>query len=75
MTHQRVAGHVGERGPLRSPDFEIGLVETFTHLADSKNIMELQRLMDQAAGALRRRYSVGVTPVVALNARLNGPSD
>src|SRR4029077_10173595 len=29
MTHQRVASHVGERGPLRSPDFEIGLAETF----------------------------------------------
>src|SRR3954468_22181583 len=29
----------------------------------------------QTADALRRRYSVGVTPVVALNARLKGPSD
>jgi hypothetical protein len=42
MTHQRVAGHVGERGPLRSPDFEIGLAETFENLADFENIMELQ---------------------------------
>jgi hypothetical protein len=29
MTHQRVAGHVGEPAPFRSPDFEIGLAETF----------------------------------------------
>jgi len=42
MTHQRVAGHVGEADPLRSPDFEIGLAETFAHLADSENRMKLQ---------------------------------
>src|SRR5712675_3255838 len=29
----------------------------------------------QAAFAFSRRYSVGVTPVVALKARLKGPSD
>jgi hypothetical protein len=29
MTHQCVAGHVGERAPFCSPDFETGLVETF----------------------------------------------
>jgi hypothetical protein len=42
MTHQRVAGHVGDRAPFCSPDFEIGQAETFGHLADSKNIMKLQ---------------------------------
>src|SRR5215217_195837 len=75
MTHQRVVGHVGQRAPRRSPDFEIGLAETGRRLADFEISMKLQQLKDHAAGALRRRYSVGVTPVMALKARLNGPSD
>jgi len=39
MTHQRIAGHVGDRDPRRSPDFEIRLAEIFRPLADSKNMM------------------------------------
>ena len=31
--------------------------------------------MNQTILAFSRRYSVGVTPVIALNARLKGPSD
>jgi hypothetical protein len=42
MTHQRVAGDVDEAAPRRSPDFEIGMAETFAHLADSGNMMKLQ---------------------------------
>jgi hypothetical protein len=36
---------------------------------------ESSQIQAQAARALRRRYSVGVTPVSALKAQLNGPSD
>jgi hypothetical protein len=54
---------------------EIGAAETWKDLADFEMTSKLQRLNDQAAVALRRRYSVGVTPVVALKARLKGPSD
>jgi len=42
MTHERVAGHIGDRAPRRSPDFEIGVAETFANLADSGNMMKLQ---------------------------------
>src|SRR3954468_6525343 len=69
------AGHDDVGIPRGSPDLENGLVETLKRLADFKILQELQRYEDQAADALRRRYSVGVTPVVALKARLNGPSD
>jgi hypothetical protein len=42
MTHQRVAGHVGDVAPLRSPDFAIGLAETREEFADSKIVVLLQ---------------------------------
>src|SRR3954451_13216342 len=63
-------------GPAcRSPDLEIAVAEFWKRLAESEIPQQLQYNRDQAADALSRRYSDGVTPVVALKARLNGPSD
>ena len=47
----------------------------WTRLADFGKRERLQRTADQTRASFRRRYSVGVTPVVALKARLKGPSD
>jgi len=57
------------------PVSENGLGESSPTLADSKKTVLLQLVANQAAGTLSFLYSVGVTPVVALKARLNGPSD
>src|SRR5580692_3240544 len=59
----------------RSPDLQITQVENSAHLADFEIILFFQEVTGQARTSLRRRYSLGVTPVVALKARLNGPSD
>src|SRR5215472_13883881 len=60
---------------LCSPVLQIGLAESGARLADFGNQQKQQILTNYAAEVFRRRYSVGVTPVVALKARLNGPSD
>src|SRR5829696_2735651 len=61
--------------PSRLAGFGNRLGRTWNCLADSRIMQELQCSEDQAALALSRRYSVGVTPVIALKARLKGPSD
>jgi len=51
MTHERVAGHVGEREAGRSPDLEIELVEICGRLADSEIAVKLQRYANQPTAA------------------------
>src|SRR5215468_4914194 len=56
--------------------FETLSPKSFIGLADSENAVKSQPVRVQPTGAaLRLRYSLDVTPVVALKARLNGPSD
>src|SRR6204780_1287687 len=64
-----------QRRRKRSPDLQITEGENSTHLADFEIVPFLQLVISQARASLRRRYSLGVTPVVALKARLKGPSD
>lgn len=64
-----------DNGDGGSPDLEIALAEIVKRLADSEKPERFQQAVDQALITLSLRYSVGVTPVVALKARLNGPSD
>ena len=65
-----------ERRREGSPDSEIALAENSNRLADFEICQLFQWISESYAPAsLSLRYSVGVTPVVALKARLKGPSD
>src|ERR1700759_949045 len=55
--------------------FEIALAATLNRHADFEIDSLFQGLRSQAANAFCLRYSLGVTPVSALKARLKGPSD
>jgi hypothetical protein len=68
----------GHAGTMIGRDGQPGLAAAGYRLAESSMALaEVEfALTDQGVGAVvLRRYSVGVMPVSALKARLNGPSD